>query len=110
METTTQINRAIKRELSKLFPDYKIRVNQGRGTAGGWKTIDISEIPRPHNCYCNSPAFIYYCQNCQEGIENINKAVWEKIRKFEDDFSYFYSDDGYSTRRSRVIISIHFRD
>ena len=92
METTTQINRRIKAELTKLFPAYTISLRQEHG----WKDIYVSNVPKP--------------DDCRDIIQGIKKQVWDLLQNYNEYIGSFYTDDGYLTPRWRVIISVEFKD
>jgi len=101
--TIAQDNRNIKRALVKAFPEYKISVTNGSGTAYGWKHINIdTDIPERLN-ECGRYA---YNEEEKEQFEAIEKKANEIIYSVGKKIYHYCADDGYNTERSEVLLQV----
>jgi len=89
MTTTQEENKVIKQALRKEFPNYKLSVTQGKGTACGWKHINIDT----------------------QGEENINRneinKKSEEIVRNSCKLYTFSSDDGYGSELECMLVQVY---
>ena len=127
-------NKQIKKAVVKAFPNDKVSVVGGRGTATGWVDIKVTMTPS-HECTCNfvekiatwskdqykymvreerqprTPNFYdnlnqYFCPDCHERIEKETVRLNNIVYNCGAEFSTYNSDDGYNTERAECLTNI----
>ena len=101
--TIAQDNRNIKKALIKAFPDYKVSIRNGTGTAYGWKTIGIITDIKER---LDEKGFLRYNEEEKKRFEEIEKKANKVIYETGKKIYHYYADDGYSTERSEVLLHI----
>jgi hypothetical protein len=115
-----QRSKQTKQLLKKTFPNYKVSVRQGKGTACGW--LDCTIIaPFPKGCTCEigeniatwaKVPYTYkyrkseYCEKCHQLWLDVRDKADKAINNSNIEFSHYYSDDGYGTKRKEVLTNI----
>ncbi|MEA3430172.1 MAG: hypothetical protein U9R08_02785 [Nanoarchaeota archaeon] len=98
-----QDNRNIKKALIKAFPNYKISVRTGGGTAYGWKLIDIITDIKER---LDSEGFLKYNKEEKKQFNEIEKIANKIIHETGKKISHYIADDGYNTEESEVLLNI----
>ena len=127
-------NKQIKKAVVKAFPNDKVSVVGGRGTATGWVDIKVTMTPS-HECTCNfiekeatwskdkyhyivrgerqplTPNFYdnlnqYFCPDCHKRIEKEIVRLNNIVYNCGAEFSTYNSDDGYNTERAECLTNI----
>jgi len=102
MNNTTTENRTIRRELVKQFPNYRVSVRQGKGTACGWKHIhidtDIKEVKNISGCGLLPEVGARF-----NAISNKAKTI---IRD-NSELGHYYDDSGSSREHEQMIVQVN---
>jgi len=101
--TIAQDNRNIKKALTKAFPNYKISIRNGTGTAYGWKHINVITNIKKR---LNEEGFYNYNEEEKKQFEEIRQKANKIIYEIGKRISHYYADDGYNTERSEVLLNI----
>lgn len=101
--TTSNKVKIIKKALKKQFPEAKISVTKGTGTASGWITSSL-ELKK-----------LFTTEEEQRQIYRHDHAVVEEIaqkalKEAGTEFYTYFADDGYGTERSCHSIRISYSE
>ena len=96
--TIIEDNKNIKKALVKEFPNYRISVRNGSGTAYGWKEINIETNQKEERDRFG----LIDNSKLDKVRQKANKIIYSVGRKIY----HYSSDDGYNTERSKVFLQV----
>jgi len=100
-------NKEVKKILSREFGFNNVSVKNDRGTAYGWCKVNIYNIEKPKDCYCDKKElnpYGYHCRNCLNKLNKITDTAYKLLRDIK--FYTYYDDMNYEHKE--IIVQAHF--
>jgi hypothetical protein len=127
-------NKQIKKAVMSAYPNDKVSVTGGRGTATGWVDVKLTLKTLP-GCSCKfienhatwakvpytyitrserqprtgdyyNDQYTYYCPQCHERLEVENKKLKDIVYNCGAEFYHYTVDDGYNTQSAECLVSV----